>query len=97
MRSPILVPDAGRITFANDDETTEAFPRHPARRSEELHAKLGGVPFTTVEDVVARMKSVEKWPMGNENAPSGLAENMRRADSSKDILQLWKDEWDSRR
>jgi hypothetical protein len=59
---------------------------------EELHAKLGGVPFTTVEDAVERMKSVEKWPMGDDARLRELAERMRQADSSKDLLQRWKDE-----
>jgi DNA modification methylase/DNA-directed RNA polymerase subunit RPC12/RpoP len=88
---PILVECLG-ITFANDDERRKHFLAILREGLEELHAKLGGVPFTTVEDVVARMKSVEKWPMGDETRLRELAENMRRADSSKDILQRWKDE-----
>jgi DNA modification methylase len=75
---------------------------------EELHAKLGGVPFTTVEDAVERMKSVGraegtpegsasgkvrfKWPMGDEVRLRELAERMRHADPKKDLLQRWKDE-----
>jgi len=51
------------MTFENDEARREHFLRLLREGLEELHAKLGGVPFTTVEDAVERMKSVEKWPM----------------------------------
>jgi len=80
------------MTFENDEARREHFLRLLREGLEELHAKLGGVPFTTVEDAVERMKSVEKWPMGDDARLRELAERMRHADSSKDLLQRWKDE-----
>jgi len=101
------------MTFENDDARREHFLGLLREGLEELHAKLGGVPFTTVEDAVERMKSITKWPMeprintdGHESDTSNpsasvsisgsrlreLAERMRHADSSKDLLQRWKDE-----
>lgn len=75
---------------------------------ESLHAQLGGVPFTTVEDAVLRMKSVDRWPMGDEGRILELAQRLGRraanpatarpgtaypgAGDSRDLLQLWKDE-----
>lgn len=104
-------------TFDSDEARREHFLRLLREGLEELHAKLGGVPFTTVEDAVERMKSVEtdlqdsksgraegtpggsapgkarfKWPMGDDARLRELAERMRHADSSKDLLQRWKDE-----
>ncbi|ABK52587.1 conserved hypothetical protein [Acidothermus cellulolyticus 11B] len=79
-------------TFDSDEARRQHFLRLLREGLEELHAKLGGVPFTTVEDAVERMKSVEKWPMGGETRLRELAERMRHADSSKDLLQRWKDE-----
>lgn len=80
------------MTFENDEARREHFLGLLREGLEELHAKLGGVPFTTVEDAMERMKSVEKWPMGDDARLRELAERMRRADSSKDLLQRWKDE-----
>ena len=80
------------MTFENDEARREHFLGLLREGLEELHAKLGGVPFTAVEDAVERMKSVEKWPMGDEARLRELAERMRHADSSKDLLQRWKDE-----
>ncbi|MBW1741594.1 MAG: hypothetical protein JRJ42_10760, partial [Deltaproteobacteria bacterium] len=103
------------MTFENDEARREHFLGLLREGLEELHAKLGGVPFTTVEDAVERMKSVEtnlqdsksgravgtpegsgkarfKWPMGDEARLRELAERMRHAKSSKDLLQRWKDE-----
>jgi DNA modification methylase len=79
-------------TFDSDEARREYFLGLLREGLEELHAKLGGVPFTTVEDAYARMKSVEKWPMGDDARLRELAERMRHADSSKDLLQRWKDE-----
>jgi len=39
-----------------------------------------------------RMRSVKKWPMGDETRFLELAKRMRHGDSSKDLLQRWKDE-----
>jgi hypothetical protein len=80
------------MTFENDEARRAHFLGLLREGLEELHAKLGGVPFTTVEDAYARMKSVEKWPMGGDGRLRELAERMRHADSSKDLLQRWKDE-----
>jgi len=80
------------MTFENDEARREHFLRLLREGLEELHAKLGGVAFTTVEDAVERMRSVEKWPMGDDARLRELAERMRHADSSKDLLQRWKDE-----
>jgi len=83
------------LTFSNDEERRNYFLNKLREGLEELHAKLSGVPFTTVEDAVERMKSVEKWPMGGDTRLHELAERMREAhrkESDKDLLQLWKDE-----
>ena len=80
------------MTFENDEARREHFLGLLREGLEELHTKLGGVPFTTVEDAVERMRSVEKWPMGDDTRLRELAERMRHADSSKDLLQRWKDE-----
>lgn len=46
-----------RMTFEGDETRQELFlgPLHEGL--EELHAKLGGVPFTTVENTVERIRS----------------------------------------
>lgn len=80
------------MTFENDEARREHFFGLLREGLDELHTKLGGVLFTTVEDAVERMRSVEKWPMGDDTRLSELAEYMRHADSSKDMLQRWKDE-----
>ncbi|MDI3532854.1 MAG: hypothetical protein PWR28_1199 [Synergistaceae bacterium] len=83
------------MTFPNDEERREHFLRLLRERLEELHAKLGGVPFTTVEDAVERMKSLEEWPMGDEERLRDLAQSMReahRSEPDKDLVQLWKDQ-----
>jgi len=83
------------LTFPNEEERRDYFLNKLRKGLEELHAKLGGVPFIAVEDTVQRMKSVEKWPMGDEERLRELAEHMReshRKEPEKDLLQLWKDE-----
>ncbi|MDK2846223.1 MAG: hypothetical protein PWR18_825, partial [Synergistales bacterium] len=83
------------MNFENDDARREYFLNLLREGLEELHAKLGDVPFTTVEDAEQRMKSLEKWPMGDEERLRELAEHMReshRKEPEKDLLQLWKDE-----
>jgi len=83
------------MTFENDEARRGYFLARLREGLEELHAKLGGVPFTTVEDAVRRMKSVEKWPMGDEERLRELAERMweaHRQEPEKDMLQLWKDQ-----
>ena len=82
-------------TFENDEARREYFLDLLRQGLEELHAKLGGVPFTTVEDAIERMKLIENWPMGGDDQLRELADRMReghRNDRDKDLLQLWKDE-----
>ncbi|NDY41988.1 DNA methylase [Dissulfurirhabdus thermomarina] len=67
------------LTFESDEERREYFLKKLREGLEELHAKLGGVPFTTVEDAVARLKSLEKWPVGDEQRIRELAERMAQA------------------
>lgn len=83
------------VTFENDEARRKYFLGRLREGLEELYAKLGGVMFTTVEDAVARMKAVEKWPMGDEARLRELARRMQEAhrkEAGKDLLQLWKDE-----
>ncbi|HDM78259.1 MAG TPA: site-specific DNA-methyltransferase, partial [Deltaproteobacteria bacterium] len=83
------------LIFPNDQERRNHFLKRLHEGLEELFAKLGGVPFTTVEEAVERMKSVEKWPMGDETRLREIAERMReehRKEPEKDLLQLWKDQ-----
>lgn len=83
------------MTFESDDARRQYFLNRLREGLEELHAKLGGVPFTTVEDAVTRMKAIEKWPMGDEARLRELTRRMQeshRQEPAKDLLQLWKDE-----
>ena len=83
------------LIFPNGQERRNHFLKKLRQGLEELHAKLSGVPFTTVEEAVERMKSVKKWPMGNKTRLRELAERMReehRKEPEKDLLQLWKDQ-----
>jgi len=93
-RSQEPVECLGKI-FESDEARREHFLGLLREGLEELHARLGGVPFTTVEDAVERMRSVEKWPMGDDARLHELAERMResyRKEPEKDLLQLWKDQ-----
>ena len=80
------------LTFENDEARRAHFLGRLREGLEELHDKLGGVPYASLDDAVARMATVEHWPMGDEAKLRDLAERMRQADSSKDLLQRWKDE-----
>jgi DNA modification methylase len=80
------------MMFENDEARRVYFLAKLREGLEELHTKLSGVPFTTVEDAVARTQSIEKWPMGNEIRVREIAERMRHAAAGKDLLQRWKDE-----
>ena len=64
------------MTFENDEARGEYFLKKLKEGLEELHYKLGGVKFTTVNEAVERMKSIEKWPMGDEVQLRKLAERM---------------------
>lgn len=80
------------LTFENDEARRAHFVGLLREGLEELQAKLGGVPFEGVDDAVGRMTTIEKWPMENEVRLRHLAERMADGDSSKDLLQRWKDE-----
>ena len=80
------------LTFQNDEARRSHFLDRLREGLEELHAKLGGVPYASLDDTVARMATIEHWPMGGEARLRHLAERMRLSRSSKDLLQRWKDE-----
>ena len=79
-------------TFKNDEARRVHFLGRLREGLEELHDKLGGVTFASIDDAAARMATVEHWPMSDEAQLRLLAERMRHADPSKDLLQRWKDE-----
>ena len=80
------------LTFENDEARRSHFVDHLREALNELDAKLGGVPFRSIDDAVARMAAVEHWPMDKGARLHRLADRMANADSSKDLLQRWKDE-----
>ena len=80
------------LTFENDEARRSHFLGRLREGLEELHAKLGGVPYAGLDDTVARMAAIEHWPMGGEARLRRLAERMRLGRPSKDLLQRWKDE-----
>lgn len=80
------------LAFADDDARRAHFPDELRAGLEELRDRLGGVPFSDVDDAAARMAAVERWPMGGAARLRALAGRMARADRSKDLLQRWKDE-----
>ena len=80
------------LEFADDDARRAHFLGELRAGLEELRDRLGGVPFSDVDDTAARMAAVERWPMGGAARLRELAERMARADRSKDLLQRWKDE-----
>ena len=90
-RSDEPVTCLGR-TFENDVARRAHYLVLLREGLEELHAKLGGLPFAAVHGAVEIMKSIEMWPMGSETRLRELAERMRYAESDKDLLQRWKDE-----
>jgi predicted RNA methylase len=83
------------MSFESDAARRDHFTALLREKLEELEAILGGVLFTTVGDVVERMKVAAKWPMGDETHLHELAQRMaaaHRKERGKDLLQLWKDE-----
>ena len=87
------------ITFENDEKRRECFLDLLCKGLEELNAKLKGVPFTTVDDAISRLKSLEHWPVGDDEGIYKLALNMvkaariaRRGNGDADLLTLYKDE-----
>lgn len=80
------------LTFESNESRRIYFLEKLRAGLDELHTGLGGVPFTSVDDAVQRMKAIQKWPMGDESRRREMAERMRQAGSDKDLLQRWKDE-----
>ena len=80
------------LTFENEETRRSHFLGKLREGLDELHAKLGGVPYTGLDDTAARMAEIEHWPMGEGARLRRLAERMSHADSSKDLLQRWEDE-----
>ena len=83
------------MTFPSDTARRKYFLEKLREGLYELHEKLAGVPFTTVDEALSRLKSIEKWPMGDEGELRELCERMREAhrrEPEKDLLQLWKDQ-----
>ena len=80
------------LEFANDDARRAHFLGALRAGLEELRDRLGGVPFSGVDDAAERMAAVARWPMGGAARLRELAGRMARADRSKDLLQRWKDE-----
>ncbi len=87
------------MTFTNDAERRDYFLTRLEEGLRELHDKLSGVPFTTVDNAVEHLASVEKWPMAPPQSDGTIdrerlretAEQMLHAEKSKDMLQRWKD------
>ena len=91
-RTDVAVTCLG-LTFENDAKRLDHFSRLLRRGLEELHTKLGGVPFTNVDRVASLMSTIEHWPMGDDTRLRALADRMNMTDDpAKDLLQRWKDE-----
>jgi len=87
------------ITFENDEKRREYFLDLLHKGLEELNAKLKGVPFTTLDDTISRLKSLEHWSVGDDDCINKLALCMaeaarisRRGSWDVDLLTLYKDE-----
>ena len=92
VRTDVAVTCLG-LTFENDAKRLDHFSRLLRRGLEELHTKLGGVPFTNVDRVTSLMSTIEHWPMGDDTRLRALADRMNMTDDpAKDLLQRWKDE-----
>jgi 16S rRNA G966 N2-methylase RsmD len=79
------------MTFPDDAARRAHFLKRLRSALEELHSVLG-VPFSGVEDAVARLKSLQNWPLPEDDRLHALAERMRRGDPGKSLLERWKDE-----
>lgn len=79
------------LTFKDEDARRAHFLSELRKGLEELRTKLGGVPFTGVDDAATRMATIAHWPMGDEANLRNLAESMAHAKQSADLLQRWKD------
>lgn len=87
------------ITFENDEKRREYFLDLLRKGLEELNTKLKGIPFTTLDDTISRLKSLEHWPVGDDDCINKLALCMaeaariaRRGSRDVDLLTLYKDE-----
>lgn len=99
---PILTPAQPvtclGLTFASDDERRRHFRAALRAALEELHAALGGVPFTREADVIARLQGLRHWSVGDAEQIAALAHRIaeaarrRRAGATLDLLALYKDE-----
>ena len=87
------------ITFENDEKRREYFLDLLRKGLEELNTKLKGIPFTTLDDTISRLKSLEHWLVGDDDCINKLALCMaeaariaRRGSRDVDLLTLYKDE-----
>jgi len=87
------------ITFENDEKRREYFLDLLRKGLEELNTKLKDIPFTTLDDTISRLKSLEHWPVGDDDCINKLALCMaeaariaRRGSRDVDLLTLYKDE-----
>ena len=80
------------LTFKDDEERKRYFSQELLDALNELEDKLGDVPFLSADDAAEKLKSLEKWPVGDDEQIREIAERMRRNDHEKDLLQRWKDE-----
>lgn len=80
----------GRV-FSSERERRIYFLSVLQERLEELHEVLGGVPFTTVDDAIMRLRSLTKWPIGDDSRLYELVKRMANCADDKDLLQRYKD------
>jgi DNA modification methylase len=80
------------LTFASDEARRAYFLAKLRSGLEELHARLGGVPYTSVEDTLARLRSIRQWPLGSEQQMRETATRMQHSEPGRDLLQRWKDD-----
>jgi hypothetical protein len=106
MKTDEMFPTSGVPADQPVECLGQTFPSDTARRDhyltrlrvalEELNAQLGGVTWTSVDDTVTRLSSLEHWQLGDGDRLRELVERMREAargqGRGKDLLQLWKDE-----
>lgn len=78
------------MEFESDEARRECFLEKLEEGLLELEEKLGGIPFTSVDDAVERMTGVDKWPMGDKSGLRELARRMSQFEDGKDLLQRWK-------
>ncbi|MBI2939755.1 MAG: hypothetical protein HYY04_04890, partial [Chloroflexi bacterium] len=74
------------LTYPGDDERRAHFLARLRAGLDELDAKLGGIPFTTIADAVDRLRAVRSWPMGDDQQVETLAERMRHG-AGHDLLR----------